>query len=78
MQCRVIGKSLQGQQLGTAGTAQAPGLFEHTAAQVALGVQAARDVVVAPRGDETGEVLLGSLLVGDRLIDGQAHVVFQW
>ncbi|MNP35605.1 hypothetical protein D3C76_1289450 [compost metagenome] len=53
-------------------------MFEYTATKVPLGVQAAGYVVVASRRDEAREVLLGSLLVGDCLVDGQAQVVFQW
>ncbi len=44
---------------------------------MAVGVVAAGYVIVTPRGDETGEVLLGGVLVQHCLVDRQAQRVFQ-
>ncbi|MNF98805.1 hypothetical protein D3C84_816800 [compost metagenome] len=68
---------MQRRHFGAAGTAHAPGLFKHAAALYAVTVQALRDVVVAPRGIETGIGLVRRTVEHLRLADGQPHVVGQ-
>src|SRR5690349_20520278 len=49
----VVDETLQRRHLGAAGTAHAPGLFEHATALFAIAIYALSNVVVAPRRIET-------------------------
>src|SRR5262245_14098922 len=64
-------EGLQGGDLRPAAAADAPRRLKHAAAPASVCVAASGDVVVAPRGEEAGELLRGGV-VDARLGDGQA------
>ncbi|VVN49345.1 hypothetical protein PS639_06470 [Pseudomonas fluorescens] len=68
---------MQGRHFGTAGSAHAPGLFQHAAAPFAVTVQPLGDVVVAPRGVKAGVGLIRCAVENLCLLNRQPYIVRQ-